>query len=184
MVDFWAMVSMRVLGNLIPLLAGLVAAFVIQKRKGVTPLPKWPIIIGAVLSVPAVVLTMSKALAKSTLAPVEVMTAKQSANGLAPNELSYPYVEQIGKFLAAEMKRQVPDAPAISPQPSIIEKDGAKLGVLRMERSGVTPIVSVLGIRGSELIRVTCAVPDNRTVDYRDPACATALKKNFGTVLD
>ena len=174
----------RLIGGLVPLLIGWAAAGYLRTRRKNVRLPKWPIIIGAVVSLAGISNTLMRFYNLNSQTPVmKVMRVEQSIDDVTEADLTLDFVQESAKAMVAEMKSKV-EGFEVTPSSSIVQKDGKKMGVIRLTVEGTVPWVSVIGIVDKKIIRVTCVNSDSSEVDVRSQECANALRADFGTELD
>ena len=111
------------------------------------------------------------------------MRVEKTVEGVTEGDLTPEFIQASASAMLDEMESKIPNFKA-TPSTSMIEKDGKKLGVIRLNVDGAIPWISVIGIVGKKIIRVTCANPDASGVDVRSRECAEALRADFGTELD
>ena len=176
----------RLVGNaivgLIFLAIGYAIARAIQKRRNSQVLPKAPIVVAAILALIGVITAVNRAAQEANR--IEVRVVRQPANELTDAAITAEYAEGTKAYLLDNMRANVPaDAGQITAGTAgVMIVDGRSIAVHHFAVNGEETIVSILGISGGELVRVTCFTGGGR-VDYRAPECATAVHQALGVDL-
>ena len=174
----------RLIGNLIPLALGFGLASYLKQRKPGRKLPTWPILVGALISIPTFAINVLRPFAEQrTESKVQVMRVDEPANGMTSADMTPAFAQEAAKFLLEETKKRVPGLEAQATS-SVIEKGGKKLVVIRFSDGKVTRFISVIGISGDKIVRVTCGMTNSTNADVNSPECRNGLLADFGTTLD
>ena len=174
----------RLIGNLVPLALGFGLASYLKRRKPGRKLPIWPILVGALISLPTFAINILRPLAEQrATSTAQVMRIDEPANGLTSADLTPAFAQEAAKFLLEETKKRVPGLEAQATS-SVIEKGGKKLAVIRFSDGKVTRLITVIGISGDKIVRVTCGVTNSPNADVNSPECRDALLADFGMTLD
>lgn len=127
--------------------------------------------------------TIGRAVLRTKLAPVQTMVIKQPVPGMRASDVTADYAAEVKAALVKEMNAKVSSL-NVKGSSSVLEKDGLRLGVVRLTSGGMTPFVTAFVIRNEQFVRVTCGVPDIRDVDVRAENCTNAMNANLGTSLE
>lgn len=114
---------------------------------------------------------------------------RQSSDGITEETMSSALVESIGEWMAERMysnavAKQVENSGVVvekpSPETVIVETGGKRLGVIRFRSQGFTPAVTILGLDGADMVRVSCISNLIEDVAVSQGACAAKIKEVFG----
>lgn len=158
---------------------GWVVAFYQKRQRKAARLPKMPLIVGGVAGV---------FLAAGTAVYIQKeMFRVRVAHAEWPNyneaDLNYRNLQRASAEWLTFIKQKRPEA-VLSTSISLIERNGRRLGVIRLQEGGVTPALAVYGISRSKLTRVVCSIAAQSDVNARSPECNHALQSSFGTALE
>ena len=126
---------------------------------------------------------IGRALLDTKFAPVQTMVVRQPAPSTTA-DLNQAYVAEVQKALVDELNANLPSSHRAEGLGSVLEKDGIRLGIVRIKIGGKTSAVTAFVIQDEQLVRVTCAVPDIRDVDVRAANCVEEMTANLGTSLE
>jgi hypothetical protein len=157
-----------------------------QRRGGHAKLPKTPIVIGVILAVIGVSGSLSRTLSASGILeePIEPMVVRQPADGITEADITPVYAAELRDHLVERLRANLPaEAQMVAESSANIVAVGEKrIGVIRLGTAGEEGLVSVFGLQGGDLVRVTCA-GSGAAADYRSPPCAAAIRNALGVEL-
>jgi len=170
------------IGGLIFLAIGYAIARAIQKRRNIQVLPKAPLVIAAILALIGVITAANRSVQEANR--IEVKVVRQPSDELTDGAITAEYAEEIKAYLLDNMRANMPaDAGEITAGTAgVMIVDGRPIAVHHFAVNGEETIVSILGISGGDLVRVTCFTGGGR-VNYRAPECATAVHQALGVDL-
>lgn len=183
--ELFARLAGNIVGGLLFLAIGYAVARAMQRRRKSESLPKWPIAIGALVALVAVLPAVNRTFVAAEEAnATEVKVVRQPANGVTDADITPEYAKEIEAYLLEGIRANMPvDAGEITTgNSSVMVVDGRRIAVNRFAVNGEEAIVSILGIKSGEIVRVTCFTGGGR-VDYRVPECASMVRQSLGVEL-
>lgn len=125
------------------------------------------------------------------LAPVQTMVTAQDSEGVTEADLDLAGLKHIEEWIvqtALDKSRAAYSAQGYDPESFdnssftsssvYIEPEGRKLAVIRMNMSGARS-VTVVGIRGDELVRVLCIRPSDHDIPVMRGECGSKVRETF-----
>ena len=127
----------------------------------------------------------------SVSATGEIYTAatRQSAEGVTEGQMDSAFIERLGEWIAERnysnaVASQAKESGVIierpTPESVVVEAGGRRFGIIRLRSQGFAPAVTIVGIDGQEMIRVTCVSRIVQDVAVSRGPCADKIKEAFG----
>ncbi len=127
--------------------------------------------------------------ARATTQKMQIAVASQPAEGLS--ELTLPLLNVMADWVAKRWQKRShdfavsqgykgADVPLPTGGVSLMKRHGENIGVIRLQVADAHQMVVVVVIRGGQLIRVTCGLPDSEPVPVTFGPCASQIKETFG----
>jgi hypothetical protein len=126
------------------------------------------------------------------LKPVVAATTAQTSEGLTEADLSQAVLEKLENWMVETMLKKGMNAysemgynpqdfkPKISADSVYMVVRGRKLAVIRINMDNAARSVTIMGIKGSELLRVSCIRSSNRDIPVWSGECGNEVQKTFG----
>ncbi len=171
----------NVVGGLLFLAIAYAVARALQKRRKSEDLPKFPIVVGIAVALIAVVPAVNRTLGAAQDAKrVDAMIVRQPANGLTDADITPEYAQELKAYLLENIQANMPtDAGKITGGAAgVMVVNGRRILVNRFALNGQESMVSIAGLVGREMVRVTCSTGGPR-IDYRSPECASAIRQGL-----
>lgn len=181
--SFWIQAALRAFGASIPLFLAIWWLIRTWQKPNSSKVSRVLIGLLCLFLVTLPLNSIGQAVLQTKLAPVQTMVMRQTAAGMNTSDVTADYVAVVKVALVNEMNIKSPSL-HIKGSSSVLEKNGLRLGVVRLTYGGKTPFVTAFLIRNGQLVRVTCFVPDTRDVDVRAENCTNAMNANLGTSLE
>lgn len=181
--SFWIQVALRAFGASIPLFLAIWWLIRTWRKPNSSKVSRVLVGLLCLFLVALPLNSIGLAVLQTKLAPVQTMVMKQTVPGMNAGNVTADYVAVVEAALVNEMNVKAPSL-HIAGSSSVIEKNGLRLGVVRLKSGGKTPFVTAFVIHNEQLVRVTCSVPDTRDVDVRAETCTNAMNANLGTSLE
>ena len=121
---------------------------------------------------------------------VTAAVTRQSGEGMTQDQIDIAAVDNIGQWLTERMQahanayQEANGGAALepmTPESTILEVGGKRLGVVRFRYDEATPAVVVVGIVGDEFVRVTCLSRTLNDVPLSYGPCDETIRETFGT---
>ena len=140
-------------------------------------MPRWPLIIGGLVALLSITASVTRTIyAYYQTAPLKPMIMRQPAQGLTDADITPKYAEEVRESLISQTNAKIPEGTGEvgGGSAAVMTVGDRRFGVVLMAANGIESVVTVFGIRGDELVRVTCIEED--VADYRTPECASAIR--------
>lgn len=151
-------------------------------------------------AVTAPLLAMSKSVQKSLapigqqseLKPVMAFTTTQSAEGVTESDLDQADLKNLETWIVETMLQKGENSfaergfnpkdfkPKVSATSVYVNVGGKKLAVIRVNTDSMIRSVTVMGIKGAELLRVSCIRASNHDIPVLHGECGNEVRKSFG----
>lgn len=129
---------------------------------------------------------------QSEMKPVMAFTTTQSAEGVSESDLDQPGLKNLetwivetmlekGRNRFSEMGYNPKDfKPKVAANSVYINAGGKKLAVIKINMDSSMRSVTVMGINGAELLRVSCIRASNHDIPVWSGECGNEVRKTFG----
>ena len=124
-------------------------------------------------------LTPSQLAEAKASATVTALVTRQSSDGVTVENFDQQFLDNLGAWLAGRVNSKDPGQSHV-PEGVYLEVGGKKLAVIRLRTHGVTPNVSITGIEGDQVVRVTCVSDMLFDVPVTTGQCADKINEAFG----
>jgi len=129
---------------------------------------------------------------QSEMKPVMAFTTTQSADGVTESDLDQPSLKNLETWIVETMLKKGRNKfsemgynpkdfnPEISANSGYINAGGKKLAVIKVNMDGSMRSVTVIGIKGAELLRASCIRASNHDIPVWSGECGNEVRKTFG----
>jgi hypothetical protein len=123
---------------------------------------------------------------QSEVKPVMVFTTTQSAEGATESDLDQTVLKKLESWIVGitiqKSKMFYPKdyKPKVSAKSVYVTVGGRKLIVVKLNVDNMTRSVTVMGIKGTELLRVSCIRGSNHDIPVWSGECGNEVRKSLG----
>ncbi|CAN5588929.1 hypothetical protein BH09GEM1_BH09GEM1_48160 [soil metagenome] len=123
---------------------------------------------------------------------IVALVARQPSEGVTEDQMDTAFIERFGQWVAERIyanavKHQRAEGGTavepMTPESVIVESAGKRFGVVRLRSQGATLIATIVGIDGTDIVRVTCVSKTIQDVPIGYGACGEKIKETFGTAI-
>lgn len=124
---------------------------------------------------------------------IQTLSSRQSSDGVTNEDVSVELADAIGEYSVGRVRVHAQrflddngldvDASSISAESTVVPTSGLNLIITRFRVGEFTPMAQIMGIRGSELIRVMCISREQRDIPLLG-TCNDAIQENLDVSLD
>lgn len=120
---------------------------------------------------------------------VKVLVSRQSADGITESQFDQTFLDNLTSWTVerteANSRKHLDAANAEANEPKLtgeavyLERYGHKLAIVRLRLGTITPMATIVGIKGAELVRVLCTTSAPENVAITSGPCDAKLKEVF-----
>lgn len=129
---------------------------------------------------------------KRSMKPVMAFTTSQDSEGITEEDLDQPALKNLETWIVETMLKKGRDKyaemgynpkefkPRVSANSVYVNVGGKKLAVIKINMGESMRLVTIIGIRGSEVLRVSCIRASKQDIPVWSGECGDEVKKAFG----